>query len=245
MSHHTASSPWTPLSDRHLLTSPAQETEEEKRKKKKKAHGDEQPTQIRPGQQQRWIWVEPTFAVPTASERRTDTSAHVVRLTRLVAFSVCHRALRLGCGQVQTSPAVWHAARWETKTTGESWWRGPVDAQENGAQERGRRAVGGIGRTRALSLDSHVHSITDLPSRIMFEISLFPNNVPLPAPQTSGWLIGISMHVLHLCVRISRAHATSESEVGWEDLYWERSQQSWFDWVGCHACATQPAFADV
>jgi len=71
----------------------------------------------------------------------------------------------------------------------------------------------------------------------MFEMSLFPHNVPLPAPKTSAWLVGTSMHLLHFCVRVARVRATSESDLGWEDLYWERTQQSWFDWVGCHLYA--------
>lgn len=51
------------------------------------------------------------------------------------------------------------------------------------------------------------------------------------------------MHLLHFCVRVARVRATSESDLGWEDLYWERTQQSWFDWVGCRMCAvTAPGF---
>ncbi|KAG1753486.1 hypothetical protein EDB19DRAFT_1892804 [Suillus lakei] len=76
-----------------------------------------------------------------------------------------------------------------------------------------------------------VERITALPSQIMFEISLFPHNLPMPAPRTTGWLIGSSMHLLHLCLRVSQIRATADSDIGWEDLYWERSQQSWFDWT--------------
>lgn len=65
----------------------------------------------------------------------------------------------------------------------------------------------------------------------MFEISLFPHNVPLPPPKTSAWLIGTLMHALHFLVRVSQVRAASDSDLGWEDLYWERSQQNWFDWV--------------
>lgn len=65
----------------------------------------------------------------------------------------------------------------------------------------------------------------------MFEISLFPHNLPLPAPRTSAWLIGTVMHTLHFFVRVSQVRATSDSDLGWEDLYWERNHQSWFDWV--------------
>ena len=74
-------------------------------------------------------------------------------------------------------------------------------------------------------------SISEIPSRVMFELSLFPHNVPLPAPKTSAWLIGAFMHIVHFLVRVSQVRATSDSDLGWEDLYWERSQQSWFDWV--------------
>ncbi|KAH7889688.1 hypothetical protein F5I97DRAFT_1846290 [Phlebopus sp. FC_14] len=81
-----------------------------------------------------------------------------------------------------------------------------------------------------------VERITAIPSRIMFEISLFPHNVPLPAPKTSAWLIGTGMHLLHFCVRVSQVRAMADSDVGWEDLYWERSQQSWFDWTVPTTC---------
>jgi hypothetical protein len=82
-----------------------------------------------------------------------------------------------------------------------------------------------------LSMRSPFYRITALPSQIVFEISMFPHNLPMPAPRTTGWLIGSSMHLLHLCLRISQIRATADSDIGWEDLYWERSQQSWFDWV--------------
>ncbi|KAG1718425.1 uncharacterized protein EDB91DRAFT_1173566, partial [Suillus paluster] len=52
---------------------------------------------------------------------------------------------------------------------------------------------------------------------------IIPHNLPMPAPKTTGWLIGSTMHLLHLCL--------PDSDIGWEDLYWERSQQSWFDWT--------------
>lgn len=77
--------------------------------------------------------------------------------------------------------------------------------------------------------------MSEIPSRIMFEISLFPHNLPLPPPKTGAWLVGTSMHLLHFCIRVARVRATSESDLGWEDLYWERSQKSWFDWVSCQA----------
>jgi len=81
-----------------------------------------------------------------------------------------------------------------------------------------------------------IERVTDIPSRVMFEISLFPHNLPLPAPKTSAWLIGTLLHTLHFFVRVSQIRATAASDVGWEDLYWERSQQSWFDWTVPTTC---------
>ncbi|KAF8447956.1 hypothetical protein L210DRAFT_3390949 [Boletus edulis BED1] len=81
-----------------------------------------------------------------------------------------------------------------------------------------------------------VERISDIPSRVMFEISLFPHNVPLPAPKTSAWLIGMLMHTVHFFVRVSQVRSTPDTNLGWEDLYWERSQQSWFDWTVPTTC---------
>ena len=70
-----------------------------------------------------------------------------------------------------------------------------------------------------------------MPSRIAFEISLFPNNVPLPAPKTSACLIGGTLHFVHFCVRVSQIRSIPESDVGWEDMYREDNNVAWFDWV--------------
>ncbi|KAH0830572.1 hypothetical protein J3R83DRAFT_2027 [Lanmaoa asiatica] len=60
--------------------------------------------------------------------------------------------------------------------------------------------------------------------------------MPLPAPKTSAWFIGSLMHILHFFVRVSQVRATLDSDLGWEDLYWERNQQSWFDWTVPTTC---------
>jgi len=73
--------------------------------------------------------------------------------------------------------------------------------------------------------------ITALPSRILFEISIFPNNVPLPTPRTSAYLIGGTLHFIHFCVRISQIRSIPDSDVGWEDMYREDNNVAWFDWV--------------
>jgi hypothetical protein len=73
--------------------------------------------------------------------------------------------------------------------------------------------------------------ITALPSQIAFEIAVFPNNVPLPAPKTSAWLIGGTLHFLHLCIRVNQIRQVPQSDLGWEDMYREGEGEPWFDWV--------------
>ena len=73
--------------------------------------------------------------------------------------------------------------------------------------------------------------IASIPSQIMFEISLFPHNVPLPSPPTTARLIGGLMHFFHLCVRISQERRVPDSDLGWEDMFRETEERPWFDWV--------------
>ncbi|OCH85309.1 hypothetical protein OBBRIDRAFT_798308 [Obba rivulosa] len=73
--------------------------------------------------------------------------------------------------------------------------------------------------------------ITSLPSQIAFELALFPHNVPLPAPRTAAWLLGGAAHVLHLCVRVAQIRKVPDSDLGWEDMYREGQDESWFDWT--------------
>jgi hypothetical protein len=70
-----------------------------------------------------------------------------------------------------------------------------------------------------------------VPSRIAFEISIFPNNVPLPSPKTSACLIGGALHFIHFCIRVSQIRSIPESDTGWEDMYREDNNVAWFDWV--------------
>ncbi|KAG5635838.1 hypothetical protein H0H81_009978 [Sphagnurus paluster] len=85
-----------------------------------------------------------------------------------------------------------------------------------------------------------IERITSIPSTIAFEIALFPNNVPLPSPKTSGRLVGGGLHLLHLCVRVSQIRKVPDSDVGWEDMYREGEGTSWFDWV-CTLCLVRDA----
>lgn len=65
----------------------------------------------------------------------------------------------------------------------------------------------------------------------MFEISMFPDNIPLPEPKFSAWLLGGGMHFLHLCIRISQGRRSAEEDLPWADPYEGIGRSSWFDWV--------------
>jgi hypothetical protein len=74
-------------------------------------------------------------------------------------------------------------------------------------------------------------SVMSIPSQIAFQISMFPHNVPLPAPTTSAHIAASSLHFLHLCVRISQNRTVPDSELAWQDLYRDQEDRPWLDWV--------------
>ncbi|KAG6909705.1 hypothetical protein DXG01_015907 [Tephrocybe rancida] len=96
-------------------------------------------------------------------------------------------------------------------------------------QKKGRPSMGPA--KRVIRKKGIVERISAIPSRIAFEIALFPDNVPRPAPETSGRLVGGAFHFLHLCVCISRSRRVPDSDLGWEDMYHEGEGSSWFDWT--------------
>ncbi|KAG6866923.1 hypothetical protein C0991_003838 [Blastosporella zonata] len=99
-------------------------------------------------------------------------------------------------------------------------------------QRKGRQSMGvGTPAKRVVRQKSVVERITSIPSTIAFELALFPRNVPLPTPTTSGRLVGGVLNFLHLCVRISQTHKVPDSDLGWEDMYREGDDGSWFDWT--------------
>ncbi|KAI8989644.1 hypothetical protein BD414DRAFT_414315 [Trametes punicea] len=126
-----------------------------------------------------------------------------------------------------SQPFDWEAARsrrpppYATPIAGKRRQRGS-DVGTPGMGTPGRRIV----RKKSL-----YERITSIPSQISFEISQFPNNVPLPSPQNSAWIIGGTMHFLHLCVRVSQIRRVPDSDLGWEDMYREGEGESWFDWT--------------
>ena len=115
-------------------------------------------------------------------------------------------------------------------------------AHPQGASCAGRGSSNGASRPCLCPCFPLTHpSITSIPSQIAFEVALFPHNVPLPAPRTAAWLIGATLHVLHLCVRISQIRSVPDSDLGWEDMYREGEGESWFDWVRVFPPSPRPA----
>ncbi|KAJ7774601.1 hypothetical protein DFH07DRAFT_800165 [Mycena maculata] len=76
-----------------------------------------------------------------------------------------------------------------------------------------------------------IERVMNIPSQIAFHIAIFPANVPLPKPQTSAWILGGTLHFIHLCVRVSQIRQIPDSDVGWEEMYREGEGHSWFDWT--------------
>ncbi|KAH0583864.1 hypothetical protein H2248_009460 [Termitomyces sp. 'cryptogamus'] len=97
----------------------------------------------------------------------------------------------------------------------------------------GQNRVRGAGTPvkRVVREKGFVERITSIPSRVAFEISLFPHNVPLPEAATLGRLVGGVLHFLHFCVRVSQSRKVPDSDLGWEDMYHEDEGTSWFDWT--------------
>ncbi|KAJ3761460.1 hypothetical protein EV360DRAFT_93003 [Lentinula raphanica] len=86
-------------------------------------------------------------------------------------------------------------------------------------------------RKAVIKKKSLVERVTSIPSRIAFEISQFPNNIPLPSPRTSAYAIGGSLHFLHICVRVSQARSAQSNDLEWNEMLRESEGRSWFDWT--------------
>lgn len=69
------------------------------------------------------------------------------------------------------------------------------------------------------------------PSEIMFQVEMLPETLSLPTSKMSARLTGGLLNFVHLCVCISRIRKVPESITGWEEMYMETEEQSWFDWV--------------
>ncbi|PPR06672.1 hypothetical protein CVT26_001214 [Gymnopilus dilepis] len=66
--------------------------------------------------------------------------------------------------------------------------------------------------------------IKNIPSTIAFELSLFPQNVPLPTPKTRARIVGGTIHVIHFLIL-----ATHDNEDVWDSISGTK-RSSWFDW---------------
>jgi len=70
-----------------------------------------------------------------------------------------------------------------------------------------------------------VFRIKSIPSRIAFEIALFPNNLPLPTQKISARIIGGTIHFLHFWIL-----ASHDNDEGWDSVSGIKNN-AWFDWV--------------
>ncbi|KAI0780717.1 hypothetical protein BD413DRAFT_499532 [Trametes elegans] len=126
-----------------------------------------------------------------------------------------------------SQPFDWEAARSRRPPP----YGTPISGKRrNRPSDAGTPAMGTPGK-RIVRKKSLYDRITSIPSQISFEISQFPNNIPLPSPQNSAWILGGTMHFFHLCVRVSQIRRVPDSDLGWEDMYREGEGEAWFDWT--------------
>ncbi|EJD06050.1 uncharacterized protein FOMMEDRAFT_79278 [Fomitiporia mediterranea MF3/22] len=131
-----------------------------------------------------------------------------------------------GPSRSASQPFDWEAVRLRKPPP----YGGPLD----GARARAaRKSEAGLknAQKRVVKRPGLFKRISSLPSRIVDEISMFPHNVPLPDPKPSAWIIGGSLHVINLLVRVSQSRQVAEEELPWADLYNEHRGTSWFDWT--------------
>jgi hypothetical protein len=77
-----------------------------------------------------------------------------------------------------------------------------------------------------------------LPSRIAFEIALFPENIPLPEPKVLAYILGSFMHFVHFCVWVSQLSFQAVDEDDWRSNYRDNSNAPWISWVRGHKSST-------
>ena len=73
--------------------------------------------------------------------------------------------------------------------------------------------------------NSYFSRIKSFPSRIAFEVALFPNNIPLPTQKVSARIIGGTIHFLHFWIL-----ASHDNDDGWDSVSGVKNT-AWFDWV--------------
>ncbi|ETW85911.1 hypothetical protein HETIRDRAFT_310986 [Heterobasidion irregulare TC 32-1] len=161
------------------------------------------------------------------SSPRQATPATQPSTPKRTAYPIATSPL-LGPSLSASRPFDWEAARSHRPPP----YPSPVIAKRKAAR-KSEAGVGTLGAPtkRVVRKKSLCERLTSIPSRIAFEISIFPNNVPLPSPKTSAWLVGGLMHFLHFCVRVSQVRNVPDTDVGWEDMFHEDNDVSWFDWT--------------
>uniref|UniRef100_A0A0W0F965 Uncharacterized protein n=1 Tax=Moniliophthora roreri TaxID=221103 RepID=A0A0W0F965_MONRR len=92
-------------------------------------------------------------------------------------------------------------------------------------------ATGTPVRKAVIRKKSFIEKIKSIPSRIAFEIALFPHNVPLPSSKTSAFVLGGLLHFIHLCVRISQSRSMRGPDSEWNNMIRDSEGSSWFDWT--------------
>ncbi|KIK57819.1 hypothetical protein GYMLUDRAFT_46023 [Collybiopsis luxurians FD-317 M1] len=108
---------------------------------------------------------------------------------------------------------------------------------QNKSRGGGRPSVAGSSlngtpaRKAFIKKKGFIEKVSSFPSRVAFEISQFPNNIPLPSPRTSAFALGGLLHFLHLCVRVSQSRSAQTSDVEWNEMLRESEGRSWFDWT--------------
>jgi len=94
-----------------------------------------------------------------------------------------------------------------------------------------RACMRSVSASQLVSLHLISFRLASLPSRIAFEVAMFPHNVPVPSPKTSALALGGLLHFIHLCVRVSQSRSASSPDSDWNDMLRESEGASWFDWV--------------
>ncbi|KAF9069608.1 hypothetical protein BDP27DRAFT_1383114 [Rhodocollybia butyracea] len=125
-------------------------------------------------------------------------------------------------------PFDWEAARSRRPPP----YATPVQNRSRGSRSSGAGSNSATPARKAfIKKKSFMEKVTSIPSTIAFEMSQFPNNIPLPSPRTSACVIGGFLHFLHLCVRVSQARSVQTNDLEWNEILRESSGRSWFDWT--------------
>ncbi|KAG7092466.1 hypothetical protein E1B28_008818 [Marasmius oreades] len=123
-------------------------------------------------------------------------------------------------------PFDWEAARLRRPPPYATPARNGSRLSRGGATSTGTPARKAIVRKK-----SFAEKIKSIPSRIAFEIALFPHNVPLPTPKHLAYVLGGVLHFVHMCVRISQSRSVRSSDLEWNEMMRDSEGRSWFDWT--------------